>query len=189
MNYRIRRAEPKDVDKVIELAVEAVTSSISPYRDIPAKDVQEFRRKDLATLHDAVRQPHVGIFLAEDGDGRLLGHVITVCGYLESSTGESQAWIFDMAVVPDAWSQGIGQALMHRAEAFARQMGYVYLGLGVTSANERAVRFYEKLGFGEERKRMLKHLGRTRPSPPPPVPGVQPEVDGEGPLSGGEAPT
>jgi ribosomal protein S18 acetylase RimI-like enzyme len=174
LKYTIRRAEQQDLEKVISLAVDMVVHSVSPFRDIATEEVREFRRKDLAALNDAVKQPHVGIFLAEDEESRFLGHVVVVCGYPESSTGETQGWIFDLSVIPEAWSSGIGRALMQRAEAFTRQMGYKYLGLGVTTANERAVSFYEKLGFSEERKRMIKHLERPRlkvqPPPSPPAP-------------------
>lgn len=169
MKYTLRRAHEADLPKVIELAVEMVVHSVSPYREIPESEVQEFRRRDLNALNDAIHQPHVGIFMAEEeGSGRFLGHVIIVCGYVESSTGEQQGWIFDLSVIPEAWSSGIGQALMERAEGFSRERGFKYIGLGVTTANSRAVRFYERLGYEEERKRMIKILDLE----PPPLPGL-----------------
>jgi ribosomal protein S18 acetylase RimI-like enzyme len=167
LEYTIRRATPKDLDAIVNLAVDMVVHSISPQRSISPDTVREFRRKDLVALNDAVHQPHVGLFIAEDKDGNLLGHVVVVCGYTESSTGEAQGWIFDLSVLPDLWGHGIGQALMQRAEAFTRERGFKYLGLGVTTANSRAVQFYERLGFLEERKRMLKCL--DQPTPPQPT--------------------
>src|SRR5579862_9127360 len=111
--YAVRWAGSAALPQVIELAVEMVVHSISPFRAIPASDVKEFRRRDLAALADAVQQPHVGLFLAEEeGTRRLLGHVIVVCGYMESSTGETQGWIFDLSVVRECWGQGIGRVLM-----------------------------------------------------------------------------
>ncbi|NDD27237.1 MAG: GNAT family N-acetyltransferase [Proteobacteria bacterium] len=165
MGFTIRAARVEDLPKVVDLAVDAVSHSVSPFREIPPTEVQEFRRRDLLALNDAIHQPHVGIFMAEEeGSGRFLGHVVIVCGYTESSTGESQGWIFDLAVVPDAWSHGVGQALMRRAEDFSRSRGFKYIGLGVTTANERAVRFYERMGYAEERKRMIKILDLEAPS-------------------------
>ena len=165
MKYTIRRAVPADLPKIVELAVDMVVHSVSPFRTITTETVQDFRRKDLVALNDAILQPHVAIYLAEEeGTGRFLGHVIIVCGYIESSTGEAQAWIFDLSVVPDAWSKRIGQALMQSAEGFAKERGFAYIGLGVTTANERAVRFYEQLGYTEERKRMIKTLELDTPA-------------------------
>jgi ribosomal protein S18 acetylase RimI-like enzyme len=158
VKYRIRRAAERDIPHMVDLAVDAVVHSVSPFRDIPEETVKVFRRKDLGALQDGIKQPHVGLFVAEDEGGRFIGHVIVVCGYMESSTGETQGWIFDLSVVPDCWSHGVGKALMETAEGFCAGMGFKYLGLGVTTANERAVRFYEKLGYREERKRMIKVL-------------------------------
>lgn len=167
MNVVVRRAVPADLPKVVDLAVDMVVHSVSPYRTIPTDTVKEFRRRDLVALNDAVHQPHIGIFIAEEkGSGRFVGHVVVVCGYIESSTGESQAWIFDLSVVEDAWNKQVGKTLMKVAEDFARERGFRYIGLGVTTANERAVRFYEGLGYEEERKRMIKIL--DVPTPPPP---------------------
>lgn len=163
--YTVRRAAPEDLPGIVALAVDMVVHSVSPFREISEAQVKEFRRRDLAALNDAVTQPHVGVFIAEDAQKRLLGHVIIVCGYTESSTGESQGWIFDLAVIEEMWSAGIGQALMRRAEEFSRERGFKYIGLGVTTANERAVSFYQKLGYAEERKRMIKILD-MQPSPP-----------------------
>lgn len=165
MSYGIRRAGAEDLDMVIDLATEMVVHSVSPFRDIPEDEVREFRRKDLAALAEAIVQPHVGVFVAEDPAGRFLGHVVVVCGYMESSTGEQQGWVFDLSVVPDQWSQGIGQDLMAEAERFCAGLGFKYIGLGVTSANERAVRFYERQGYAEERKRMIKRLDVPSPTP------------------------
>ncbi|HEY4001145.1 MAG TPA: GNAT family N-acetyltransferase [Candidatus Xenobia bacterium] len=159
-NLTYRRATMDDLDAIVELAVDAVVHSVSPFRDIDNNGVREFRRKDLNTLSEAMKQPHVGVFVAEDEAKVLVGHVIVVCGYMESSTGEMQGWVFDLSVKQELWSKGIGQRLMEEAERFTKEQGYVYLGLGVTTANDRAVRFYEKLGFAEERKRMIKRLDR-----------------------------
>jgi ribosomal protein S18 acetylase RimI-like enzyme len=171
MKYTIRRAGVADLPRVIDLATDMVVHSISPFREIPAAEVQAFRRKDLAALNEAILQPQVGLFVAESSDEerRFLGHVIIVCGYMESSTGESQGWIFDLSVIPECWSLGVGRNLMQTAEEFCVSLGFKYLGLGVTTANERAVQFYERLGYVEERKRMIKVLE----VPPGTVPSIQ----------------
>lgn len=156
--YTIHRGTAADVPEVIELATRMVVHSISPQRSTSPEEVMAFRRKDLATLESLVHLAHIGLFVARDAGQRLLGHVIVVCNNMESSTGELQGWVFDLAVVPEYWHQGLGQALMVQAEQFTRAFGHDYLGLGVTTANERAVRFYEHLGYEEERKRMIKRL-------------------------------
>jgi ribosomal protein S18 acetylase RimI-like enzyme len=159
--YVIRRGTLADVPAVVDLAARMVVHSISPYRKVGAEAVMEFRRKDLATLESIVSLPHIGLFVAVDEQQRLLGHVVVVCNNMESSTGELQGWVFDLAVVPECWHAGLGHALMLEAERFTAAFGHDYLGLGVTTANERAVGFYERLGYAEERKRLIKRLDRS----------------------------
>ncbi len=158
MTITIRKAHEEDIAQVVDLAVEMVVHSLSPFRGTPPEEIREFRKKDLTVLRDAFRFDHVGIFVAEDREKKFLGHVIVVSGDIESSTGERQGWVFDLSVKKEYWRSGVGKKLMARAEAFVKENGLSYLGMGVTSSNEQAVRFYEGLGYREERKRMIKKL-------------------------------
>jgi ribosomal protein S18 acetylase RimI-like enzyme len=158
MKITIRKSETEDIDKVVELAVEMVVHSLSPFRDTPSEEVRDFRKKDLTVLRDAFRYDHVGIFIAEDEEKEMLGHVIVVSGDIESSTGERQGWVFDLSVKKEYWRSGVGRKLMEKAEDFIKSNGLSYIGMGVTTSNEQAVRFYEGLGYKEERKRMIKKI-------------------------------
>jgi ribosomal protein S18 acetylase RimI-like enzyme len=158
MNMTIRKAVTKDIDAVIDLATEMVVHSLSPFRETTPEEVKDFRRKDLAILKNVHKYQHVSIFIAEDEAHTFIGHVIVVSGDIETSTGERQGWIFDLSVKKEYWSTGVGRRLMEEAELFVKEQGLKYLGMGVTSSNSRAVKFYEKLGFMEERKRMIKKI-------------------------------
>jgi ribosomal protein S18 acetylase RimI-like enzyme len=158
MEIHIRKAGIEDLDKVIGLAVEMVSHSVSPMRDVPMESIRRYRRDDLESLKHSFPNDSTAIFIAEDQDGGFLGHLLVMAGYIESSTGEPQAWIFDLSVKEEVSSRGVGRALVKRAEEFAAEKGMKYIGLGVTTSNQRAIRFYEKLGYQEERKRMLKNL-------------------------------
>jgi ribosomal protein S18 acetylase RimI-like enzyme len=158
MKIKIRKATSQDIDTVIELAVEMVVHSVSPLRFATHKEIQEFRKKDLTVLRDFEKYGHIGIFIAEDEERHFLGHVIVVSGDVESSTGEKQGWIFDLSIKKEWWGKGIGKELMSHAEKFIKEHGLKYIGMGVTTSNFRAVRFYKDLGYIEERKRMIKRL-------------------------------
>lgn len=58
-------------------------------------------------------------------------------------TGE----IYAVYVDPDAWRRGIGAALMERAEAELRALGFADATLWVLDTNDRARRFYERCGW------------------------------------------
>jgi ribosomal protein S18 acetylase RimI-like enzyme len=155
--YQIRRATAADVQPIIDLATEMVLHSVSPFRPVTAEQVKQYRREDLQTLNDILELEHSGVFIAE-ATGKLLGHIIVVAHQRDSSTGTTQAWIYDVSVVPGSWGQGVGQALMREAEQFARQQGMSAIGLGVTLNNTRALDFYMRLGYAQERVQMLKSL-------------------------------
>lgn len=153
----IRPATAEDVDGIIDLATEMVLHSVSPFRSVAADQVQHYRREDLQSLRDILGVDHSGLFVAEVED-KLVGHIIVVAHQRDSSTGTAQAWIYDVSVKPGLWGKGIGQALMARAEEFARHCGMSAIGLGVTMANHRAVEFYDRLGYQQERVQMVKNL-------------------------------
>ena len=159
MSYRIREATSSDLPRIIDLAVDMVLFSISPLRDFDAEAVRQYRRTDLRALEEVMGSDQTSVLVADDeNDGRLLGHVIVATRNQESSSGTAQAWVFDLSVRPDHWGTGLAQALMARAEIFARSLGMTHIGLGVTLSNERALRFYQRLGYQEERVQMVKRL-------------------------------
>jgi ribosomal protein S18 acetylase RimI-like enzyme len=153
----IRRALPADLPTVIELAVDMVLFSVSPYRDIDPDQIRAYRRTDLMALDDIMTSELAAIFVAED-EVQVIGHVIVASRSQESSSGSSQAWIFDLCVRPDYWGRGASQKLMAAAENFSRELGMSHIGLGVTLSNQRALQFYRRLGYQEERIQMVKRL-------------------------------
>jgi GNAT superfamily N-acetyltransferase len=157
LSYSIRKATLEDLPAVIDLAVDMVLFSISPLRDFRSDAVRRYRRADLQALEEVMCSDQASVLIAEQ-DGKLIGHVIVATRSQESSSGTSQAWVFDLSVRPDHWGTGLSQALMARAEAFGRELGMSHIGLGVTLSNERALRFYQRLGYQEERVQMVKRL-------------------------------
>lgn len=154
----IRPASLNDLDAVIDLASEMIIYSISPLRDIPIELVKNYRKQDLTMLHQVFGSPNLGVFIAEDKKGEFIGHIIIVAHIHDSLTGEVQAMIVDLSVKERYWGTTVASLLCAKAEEFARENGMYFLELGVTSINKRAVRFYEKMGFAEERKRMIKRI-------------------------------
>jgi GNAT superfamily N-acetyltransferase len=80
------------------------------------------------------------VFVAEGAAG-IVGGVVLRLG--------PQAKIENLAVTPDGAGQGIGKALMARAEAAARQAGYDRLSLATHEGLAETLRFYARLGWVE----------------------------------------
>lgn len=64
---------------------------------------------------------------------------------------EWQPYVTALAVRPDARRRGIARALMQEAESTALSWGYDEAYLEVTEGNERARKFYERIGYRERR--------------------------------------
>lgn len=155
---QIRPAVDEDLPGIIDLASELANCSRSPFRLADDDKIRADRRQDMQGLPALLHSSDFGAFVACDEQGRLLGHVLVKTGITEFLTGEEQAWIFDIAVRPELWGSGISKRLLQEAERFAISQGMRYMGLTVTAANSRALRFYQHSGYQDERHQMVKIL-------------------------------
>jgi ribosomal protein S18 acetylase RimI-like enzyme len=94
-------------------------------------------------------------FVALDANGEKLG-AITV-----KPNGEDepvQGWRIGIAVEPQARGHRVGQHLLERAIAFAREQGAHYVNLFVDPTNRRAIALYQRIGFVEvgERDQLIE---------------------------------
>lgn len=73
--------------------------------------------------------------------------------------GDRHAYIFLLYVAPDYRRQGIGSALMRRAEKWAQDRGDRKISLQVFSDNQPALEMYNQLGYQTQSFWMTKRLG------------------------------
>jgi len=73
-------------------------------------------------------------------------------------TGEFEAWIYNVTVLPAHRGCGVGQKLIAHAEDYARHHGYSAIGLAVATHNTGAQRLYERLHFQSNNVLMRKPL-------------------------------
>jgi GNAT superfamily N-acetyltransferase len=127
---RVRAATPADA------AALAPLSGQLGYPATPEEIAQRLRR----ILDD----PEHAVFVAEAA-GRVAGWVhVFVYRTMEA---DARVEIGGLVVDEAARSQGIGRALMARAEAWAREKGCQAVGLRSNVIREKAHSFYEGLGY------------------------------------------
>jgi ribosomal protein S18 acetylase RimI-like enzyme len=80
------------------------------------------------------------LFLVAEEDGTLLG---VVMGTYDGRRG----WIFRLAVRPEARRRGVGAGLVRQLERRCEARGITKLRLLVVADNERALRFWDSLGY------------------------------------------
>ncbi|MHB8124336.1 MAG: GNAT family N-acetyltransferase [Desulfitobacteriaceae bacterium] len=160
----IRQGDVRDWPFIYALSKEVIPSSISPWRLQPMGETIKYRDKILKGFWTWIQQTDSKVFIAEeinDKDTIKLGYIILYPGSIEELTGLNQAWIMDIAVLSSYRGYGTGTALLETAEKYCYDSGIVYLGLAVSSHNHSALQLYEKVGFAEERKLMVKVLKKS----------------------------
>lgn len=102
-----------------------------------------------------------GVYLAEAADGRLVGYAV-LYGRLHPPAADEQAepfaWVAELYVLESHRGQGVGEALLARAEAHARDLGVYKIELSVVAENKAARRFYTRLGYRDRSLVMTKRL-------------------------------
>lgn len=77
---------------------------------------------------------------------------------VDQVNGERHAHVFLLYVMPEHRRRGIGSALMHHAEAWARNRGDRQIGLQVFTQNQLALELYRRRGYQPLSLWMLKNL-------------------------------
>jgi GNAT superfamily N-acetyltransferase len=85
--------------------------------------------------------------LVAELDGRAAGWLVIGPQRDEDLDPGRVAEIYAVYVHPDAWRHGCGAALLARAKAELHGQGFAETSLWVLRGNQRAIRFYEALGF------------------------------------------
>lgn len=73
-------------------------------------------------------------------------------------TGHPRAYVDILVVAAEAEGKGIGRALMDSVERWARDHACHEVVLDVFAENQRAIAFYERLGYRPDHVRMAKPL-------------------------------
>ncbi len=141
----IRRAELKDWDAVCNLFLNEASN---PCFIVFDKD------KFTAQLKDDLQNPKKYYYVLEIDD-RVIGFIKT-----EPKKMNERRRLYISSVVIDKREQGKGhgKVLMKDIEDKAKAQGFDEITLDVSAENERAVKFYEKLGFETAKYLMKKNL-------------------------------
>lgn len=153
---RVRQGNVRDWPFMYTLGKDVIPASISPWRKQPMEDTLKYREKILKGFWTWIQQTDSKVFIAETEKEEPAGYLVLYPTSREELTGILQAWVMDLAVLPKFRRQRIGETLMEAAEQYCKEQGIRYLGLAVSSHNLNALHLYEKLGFAEERKLMVK---------------------------------
>ena len=181
---RLRAAGPADAAVVAHVHQESWRTT---YTGILPRDVIEqlAGRRSEATWRERLgpRQAMEAVWLAQAGDGRVLG--FANCGPARHRLEGLEAEIYALYVLQDAQRRGVGRALVRECARHFVRHGQFGFYLWVLKAN-RARMFYEALGgaeIAEKSERLGLHsfaeiayawhdVGALVAAEPSPLPGV-----------------
>ncbi len=123
---KIRTFEKNDTKRVADLWRKVFPGN--PRHNKPELDIE----RKLKVQRD--------LFYVAEIDSQIIGTVMA--GY-----DGHRGWIYYVAVDADIRRQGIGSALMARAEQGLKEAGCSKINLQIREGNKEVVAFYEKLGY------------------------------------------
>jgi GNAT superfamily N-acetyltransferase len=146
-----RFAEPVDVLAVVDLVESAYRGEVSRSGWTTEADLLDGQRTDAEEVSAALAKHGSRILLAEDRTG-LVG-----CCHLEQRP-EGQAYFGMFSVRPGQQGQGLGKAILEKAEQLAREdWGSTTMVMSVIAQRRELIAWYERRGY--------QRTGGTQPFP------------------------
>jgi ribosomal protein S18 acetylase RimI-like enzyme len=156
--FTLREAGPQDIEGVFSVLGETQLLHMIAHPEIyqAPKNIKPI----LDYLKESVFDPNAVIFLAEEGDEILAAIHCRIQSSSENPvlTPRKFALIENIAVASAHRRRGIGEALMKRAEQWAKALGASSIELTVWDFNQTAKDFYRQLDYQPIHQRMSKEL-------------------------------
>ncbi len=151
---KVRRAETKDIPRIMELLVQVCNVHHDGRPDIFRRDATKYTPAELEILIADDTRP---IFVGVDGGDRVLGYgfcVVTETEGTHALQAMRSLYIDDLCVDENLRGGGIGRRIYEYIVDYARGIGCYHLTLNVWACNPSAMAFYEARGLKMLKKEM-----------------------------------
>ncbi|MGN1097638.1 MAG: GNAT family N-acetyltransferase [Clostridia bacterium] len=153
----IRRAETKDMPRIIDLLNQVLTVHHNGRPDLFKANCRKYTDEELAELIADDSRP---IFVADE-EGLVLGYAFCVLIRHENDnilTDIKTLYIDDLCVDEAARGKHIGKSLYEFVLGYAKKIGCYNVTLNVWACNKSAMAFYERCGLTPQKVGMEKIL-------------------------------
>lgn len=143
MKYKIRNAEPRDIDEIIKLCAEHAEFEQAKFLPAgKAEKLAEFLFSD---------NPPVFCLVVENESSQILGYTTFMP---EFSTWDADYYVYMdcLFLRPHARNFGIGEELIREIAKFAKSRNIKQLQWHTPIFNERAIKFYHRIGANSKEK-------------------------------------
>lgn len=147
MEISVRRAEEKDIDRIVALLKVIANEHHKGRPDL----FREGRKKYSAhEVRDILYEEDRAVFVAVDENDYVLGYLFSYI--IDQRTASlfrnyKTLYIDDLCIDENFRNTGIGNKLFAHSVEFARECGCYNIELNVWSFNDRAIEFYKKQGM------------------------------------------
>jgi len=151
---RIRKAEEKDIPRIMELLGQVLELHAEIRPDIFIPGTTKYTVTELAEL---LKQEDKPIYIAVNDEDVCRGYAFCQLKEQDFSTNMVQfksLFIDDLCVDKDARGQHIGEYLFEYVKQEAKKLGCYEVTLNVWAGNTSAEHFYEKMGMKTQERRM-----------------------------------
>ena len=142
----IRRAQEKDITRILELLSQVLEVHANIRPDIFIPGTTKYSREDLKEIIADDQRP---IYVAEDETGYVTGYAFCQLQEPKADTmiPRKILYIDDLCVDEKARGQHTGRALFEFVKTQAAELGCYEVTLNVWEGNEPALKFYRAMGM------------------------------------------
>lgn len=154
---KIRNAQPKDSEKIINLLQQVLELHAKIRPDIFIPGTTKYTPEELTGILNNEEKP---VYVAVDDNDYVLGYAFCQIKEQPFSTNMipfKSMFIDDLCVDSTCRGQHIGEQLFDYVKAQAKKIGCYEVTLNVWAGNTGAERFYEKMGM-KTKERMMEYI-------------------------------
>ncbi len=150
----VRRAEEKDIPKILDLLVQVDMVHHNARPDIFKGPATKYNADELRAIFKNEATP---VFVCTDENDIPLGHAFCIHKQIKNDpvlTDIRTLYIDDICVDSSARGKHIGKTLFEHVTAYARKMNFYNVTLNVWTCNASAMSFYKSMGLLPQRTGM-----------------------------------
>ncbi len=142
---KVRRAEEKDLENVVELVVrlKRLNSEFDPLLKVRDDIYTQVKNWVSGYLNNKGKL----LLVAESDDGRIIGALVSEVRERLFYEPRMEGVIMDFYIMPEFRRKGIGKMMMDEAIRLLREMGAHVISAEFPAQNQISVAFYRKYGF------------------------------------------
>lgn len=158
MSIKVRKAEEKDIPKILDLLVQVDMVHHNGRPDIFKGPATKYSGEELKEI---INNEDTPVFVCVDEDDIPIGHAFCVHKQVIGDsvlTDIKTLYIDDICVDSIARGEHVGKTLYEHVISYAKEQGFYNVTLNVWTCNPSALKFYEAMGLVPQKIGMEKIL-------------------------------